>query len=728
MTMVRYRTLRLACLVATGAIARAADADAPPLSPVADMALIDEHQWVEAVSRRRQRVETAPQAVTVLDSRDLTGTPAVTLPDRLRYVAGIDVYQSRHGQFDIGMRGYDNQLNNRILVIADGREFKQEEFGSVVWRGTIALSDVERVEIIKGPASVGYGANAFGGVIALQGRQPGQRHEAHVLADLGWPRHEEIDATALGPLGPLFYYKVGAGWTRLGDLRGVDSGLAHVDDPHTGETGADDLLASRYGATLGLRLPVEHRLEARYEGHDVRRWEFVDDLDSGSNATSFRDDDLSLAITGPVLQARQLHHHAYKTYQTQKTLYVPAEQFRYTQAGFVNDEDDTRVQLNAPSLGPHRMSIGGEYDRWRSRSNLWGRASRYDDRSTWALVDTTNRAVFGEDQLRLDPGALVTAGVRYDRHSEFGGHTSPRIALNLTPDSDQFVLLSYSSGYRLPTPIESHISEYYFKSDPNLNAETIQAVELGWQGRFWRDDLTLGANAFFNRSNRQIWLQPLPETEMAANYNAWLASGPDLSRPPGPFFAYRNLDNPADVWGVELSERWRLPQLPLTLWSNGTWQHYRHAHDIVYRSAGFVDPVSGGTLFRFDRDFGRDVDAPPRWKANVGLTYDDGRWFGGLAGRYVSSRRVFSFGNSFFNLGDPIEVQNVPAYTAVDATVGVAFGGHGEHFVRLSVLDLFDSGHYESFQARQTTLVATREREYSSEIGREITVQGGLNF
>jgi outer membrane receptor protein involved in Fe transport len=719
--------LRVLCAISAMSAFVAAE-EPPPLSPLEDTGIVDEHRWVEAVSRRRQRVETAPQAVVVLDERDLTGTPAVTLPDRLRYLAGIDVYQARHGQFDVGMRGYDGLLNNRVLVVADGREFKQEEFGSVIWRGTIDRSDIERVEIVKGPSSVGYGANAFGGVIALQGRGPSARHEVHALADLGTPVHQEIDASALGPLGPVLYYKVGAGWTRLGDLPGIDSGLAYSPDPHTGATREDDLLARRAHATLGARLPLEHRLEARYEWHDVRRWEFVDDLDSGSNDTRFRDDDLTGAIDGPILHLRHFHHRSDKIYQTQKTTFVPAEAFRYTQAGFLNREDNTRAQIDVPRMAVGSLSIGGEYDRWRSRSNLWGRGATYPDRSSWGQVDTTNRALFAEAQARLRTDATATGGLRYDRHSEFGGHLSPRLALNVAPDPDQFVLLSYSSGYRLPTPIESHISEYYFESDPRLNAETIHAIELNWQGRFQRDDLALGASVFYNQSNRQIWLTPLPESEMAANYNAWLASGPDVNRPPGPFFAYRNLDNPADVIGAELTERWRLPELPVTLWSNGTWQRYRHRHDIVYRSAGFVDPVSGGTLFRFDRDFGRDIDAPPQWKATLGASYESDGGFGGLAARYVSSRRVFSFGNSFFNLGDPIEAQTIPAYTALDATVGYAFGPRRSRFVRASVLDLFDSGHYESFRPRSSTLIATREQQYTSEIGRQFTMQVGLAF
>ncbi|MFM2090205.1 MAG: hypothetical protein RLZZ127_694, partial [Planctomycetota bacterium] len=93
-------------VTALAALAALPAAEAEPVDPgPADVGLVDERRWVESVSRRRQRIETAPQPVTVLLPEDLDLWPASTLPDRLRTIGGADVYQSRAGQYDVGLRG-----------------------------------------------------------------------------------------------------------------------------------------------------------------------------------------------------------------------------------------------------------------------------------------------------------------------------------------------------------------------------------------------------------------------------------------------------------------------------------------------------------------------------------------------------------------------------------------------------------------------------------------------
>src|SRR5687767_1662253 len=108
-------------------VAIAHGAEAPP--PIAghddfsvDVATVDDERRVHAARSRLQHLATAPQAVTVIGEADLVGTPATTIPDRLRYEPGIDVYQQRHATFDIGLRGYNGTNNNRVLALADGRD------------------------------------------------------------------------------------------------------------------------------------------------------------------------------------------------------------------------------------------------------------------------------------------------------------------------------------------------------------------------------------------------------------------------------------------------------------------------------------------------------------------------------------------------------------------------------------------------------------------------------
>lgn len=723
------------------AVAAAEDARPVPAAPPAagnalltDAEAVDEHQWTQAASRRRQHLATAPQAVTVLDVADLSDTPAATLPDRLRFEPGVDVIQTRHGQYDVGMRGYNGINNSRILALVDGREFRWESIGSIMWIGYLHPSDISRVEIAKGPSSVTYGANAFGGAVLISDREVGERYGLYTVNDVGSDGRVDLDATALGPLPGGLYFKTSAGGTELGDLDGPRGVTVHVPHPRTADSGSTDFQSTRWAGTLGWRLPYDVRLEAEYHGIDVAEWESVEDFDVGSNHTDWTIHDGGLRLVTPYGELRHIRQWADYDYSNQKTSYVLPD-FRYAQAGWKDVKDTTRVQLNLTPPN-HALTVGGEYMHLESRSNLWVVGGTADDEATWGEKTTTNRALFVEDQYALAPAWVATGGLRVDDHSLVGVNWSPRAAVNWIPDDDQFWLLSYSRGYRIPNAIESYIQEYYFESDPDLDAETINALELGWQRRFGSDDLRLGFNGFVNRSNGSIWIMPLSGTEMQANYNAWLPSAvPPFSAQPGPYFRYQNLDNPITVLGSEASASYRWPESPLRLWANGTWQRARYQDEVLYRSAGFIDTfgvlgVPAGTrIFAMDTALPRDVNAPPEWMSTVGVSLERRHLFATLAGRVVSGREVFSFANSSFPNGR-LAVQRVPSYVTCDLTVGIDFDADGsrQRYARLAVLDLFDATHHEWYRASSTSLASAREEQLISDLGRSVVFQVGWLF
>lgn len=699
----------------------AAESDAA--APVDEAALVDDGGFVEAVSRRRQRIETAPQAVAVLSAADLVATPAWTIPDRLRYVPGVDVYQARHGQYDVGLNGWNGLLNNRMLVVLDGQEYRQEEFGAVHWIGAVNQSDVRRIEVVKGPASVTYGANAFGGAVAIIEREPDQQHRLYGAGWIGLPALGDADATALGPLGSRFYYKVSAGGTRLDDLPAADSGLGSIDHPRLGRTGDRDLVTGRARATLGVRLPWNHRLEATWRLVDQSTHEMVDDFDVGANATSTRADDLVVAVRGPVLDLGWRHRRADKNYQNQKAYYNPWRDFAYVQSSFDDTEDTLRGQVNLDT-GANTLSLGGEWNHWRSASNLWD--GWYLLPWTWKTVSTVNVAGFVEDQLRLSPRLALTAGLRADDHSRTGLHWSPRLAVNWSPDREQFVLLSWSSGYRQPSPIEAFLEEFYFTSSPSLDVERISTVQLSWRRRHRSLDLDYGAEGFASRANGLIMPLPLSGAAAGANYARWYATGPDITQQPGPFLAYQNLDNPVRTLGLEAQARGRLGSWPLWLWGNGTWQRARFEQPLVFACDGFA--AGGRQLFRFHRDLDRADGAPPEWKANLGLDLQHGHLFGSLAGRLVTGRIVHAVANSVLLDSGYVDQRTVDGYIACDASLGWNFVPGRASFLRLAALDLFGTGHYETAEQPGWVQRMGLAMEGPSTIGRSIALQGGCEF
>jgi iron complex outermembrane receptor protein len=124
---------------------------------------------VEGASRAPERVVEAPAAVAVLDpvlSRSVSVTGQTPLA--LATAPGVDVVQSGMNDFNINTRGYNSTLNRRVLVMQDSRDLSIAFLGAQEWNGmSLPLEDLGRVEVVRGPGSALYGANAFAGVVNI---------------------------------------------------------------------------------------------------------------------------------------------------------------------------------------------------------------------------------------------------------------------------------------------------------------------------------------------------------------------------------------------------------------------------------------------------------------------------------------------------------------------------------------------------------------------------------
>ncbi len=125
---------------------------------------------VEGVSRAPERVVEAPAAVSVVEptvARDLAVTGQAPLA--VAKLPGADVVQSGVNDFNVNARGFNSSLNRRVLVLQDGRDLALAFLGSQEWPALSAsLDDLGRIEMVRGPGSALYGANAFSGVLNIQ--------------------------------------------------------------------------------------------------------------------------------------------------------------------------------------------------------------------------------------------------------------------------------------------------------------------------------------------------------------------------------------------------------------------------------------------------------------------------------------------------------------------------------------------------------------------------------
>jgi len=134
-----------------------------------------------SVSKKAENIFESPLSASVITREDILNSGATTFEEALRLVPGLIVREESHGNFDIHIRGMDNippgnftsfTENTMTLVMIDGRKVFNHLNGGTFWETLpIGLDEIERIEIIRGPATSLYGPNAVTGVIHFITRQ-----------------------------------------------------------------------------------------------------------------------------------------------------------------------------------------------------------------------------------------------------------------------------------------------------------------------------------------------------------------------------------------------------------------------------------------------------------------------------------------------------------------------------------------------------------------------------
>ncbi len=141
---------------------------------------------VVSAARHKQKATKAPAAITVLDKKFIRKTGTFSFAELLKYVPGMEVYQFTPGYYIVGARGMADESNNMSLFLLDGMELNNQMFGIAFSEVIpISLHDVERIEIIRGPGSALYGANAFSTVINIISIDPDKQQGYYLATYVG---------------------------------------------------------------------------------------------------------------------------------------------------------------------------------------------------------------------------------------------------------------------------------------------------------------------------------------------------------------------------------------------------------------------------------------------------------------------------------------------------------------------------------------------------------------
>jgi outer membrane receptor for Fe3+-dicitrate len=169
-------------LLAPG-FARAQEGD---IEDFAELDLEELLDVVFAASKHRQSIIWSPSAITVFSREDIQSSGATTLTDLLRRVPGFDVYELKPSYPLVGARALTDDSNNLVLMIVDGREDLVELSGFPLWASlTFDMHEIERVEVIRGPGSTLYGANAFSAVVNVITVGGPSKGDADIVLSMG---------------------------------------------------------------------------------------------------------------------------------------------------------------------------------------------------------------------------------------------------------------------------------------------------------------------------------------------------------------------------------------------------------------------------------------------------------------------------------------------------------------------------------------------------------------
>jgi iron complex outermembrane receptor protein len=128
---------------------------------------------VVSAARVEQSIYESPSAISVVSARDIQDYASESLPEVLRTLPGVEVMRTYTMNPEVTARGFTREGQNKVLTLVDGRSIYIDLFGTTFWEFMpISVWEIKQVEVIRGPGSALYGANAFSGVVSIFTKRP----------------------------------------------------------------------------------------------------------------------------------------------------------------------------------------------------------------------------------------------------------------------------------------------------------------------------------------------------------------------------------------------------------------------------------------------------------------------------------------------------------------------------------------------------------------------------
>lgn len=615
---------------------------------------------VVSASRREEELVNAPATMTVITDTVIRNAPSQEMVDLLRNVPGMNTSQTSARDLNVTTRAATGTLSDSMLVLLDGRSIYQDFFGFVMWDFVpVVTSDMKQIEVIRGPASAVWGANAMTGVINIITKSP--REMLGTTLDF---RFGQFDRSAVGQRfdgGGLFAVHATHAEAPSSQFAYKIAASFLVQEPFSRPSGMIPGTQAPYPAFLNQGT-TQPKIDARadYDFPDGRR---------------------KLTLSGGIAGTEGIMHTGLGPLAVQRGSTLKYGKLGYQRdklrvQAFVNALDGEASGLLLLGVDERPLTFGFEnqaYDVEFSNVHLrgvrhlvsYGGNYRHNNFNLRLAPRSGNRDEGGgyvQDQIFLSDRFRWVMGGRVDRFDVLHKAVfSPRTTFIVKPAATQTIRFSYNRAFRAPSFVNSFLDTTLLTDvdldgagrfrfpvnaagNVDLKEEALTAYEAGYIAELGR--VTITAATYLNRTRNMIQFtqdgtytssRPPPQWPLApAVLDALAATGPGLPS----HFTYRNFAYVADK-GAEVSGDGRVT-VNTVVFANYSWQ---------------ARPIARG----FDVS---ELNLQPVHRLNAGASVVHDRYFGS-----VSASRV---GEAFWqDVFDARLHARTRGYTLVNGAFGV---------------------------------------------------------
>lgn len=467
-------------------------------SPLLSLSLEDLMQIeVTSISRRSQVLSDTSAAIYVITAADISNSTAVTIPDLLRTVPGIEVAQQDANKWAVSARGFNNRLASKLLFIIDGRPVYSPMNGAVYWESDdLMLDNIERIEVTRGAGATIWGANALNGVVSITTKSAHQTKGSHAEVRAGSQNQNILNYRVGGEVTEGVSYRLYGKTKQHGGFKSL-TGRSANDDWETKQAGfridgdidsnnsftlMGDIIDQNIDQLQGVLLrpgsvmrnvsnPVD------YTGMNaIARWQHRDE-NGGSLTTQF-----------------------FYDYRDRKELVQSEKSRTFDLDVKYTNRDDSR----------HNLTLGAGV-----------RFSTHDAKDTGYIAHVPKKEnlklynISLHDDYQLTDKAILGFGLKVENNIYTGTEFQPNIRLNYALTDNQNTWVSLSRAVRTPSRGErdgeatvsyipaafnprSPFDVYVIKQANNsYGIEELESLEAGWR---WSkgDNLTFDLAAYYN--------------------------------------------------------------------------------------------------------------------------------------------------------------------------------------------------------------------------------------